>query len=670
MKRSRVFRSCCKIIQQAGFSQEIGIMNQSTRDQKILIILDDPQANHLIERLLRSSGFSVDLYPNLAAAQNRIDHSHPHLVIIGETSDSPNSLADAEKVLERHPALPVLLYIPQNSGAAADEALRIGISGVLCPPLRIDDLLQIISRCLEKSRRVREWVLLESRRATGHLQQRVIELETLARLGQSITAQLDADNLLTAIVEAAVALTGAEEGSLLLVDRESGELYIRASKNFQEDFVRTFRLPIEDTLAGSVLATAKPVVIDESSPQKIKTAYLVHSLVYVPLLLKSRVIGVLGVDNRGNRLPFHQHDVDLLATLAEYAVIALLNANLYNQARAEHNKLETVLRGIDDGVIVVDKERRLLMINQAAQVILGVQGADLIGKPAAEVISQVEVQKLLAAHTGSLSTRSEFSTEDNRVFSSQFSSIPEVGAAITLHDITYLKNLDRLKNEFVGTVSHDLRSPLTAILGYAELVERAGPVNELQTEFIRRVESSVNHISHLVDDLVNLGRVQTGMDSSDQLFQMKDVVDLVARPFKKALEERNLQLEVHLPEDLPLIYGNPVQLRRMIENILDNSVRYSPQGGTIQINSKIEQNQVILQFIDEGAGIPPKDLPYVFDKFFRGSNNPPGQAGTGLGLAIVKSVAEAHGGRVWVDSMVDHGTTLTVVLPIQLPHAA
>jgi signal transduction histidine kinase len=108
-----------------------------------------------------------------------------------------------------------------------------------------------------------------------------------------------------------------------------------------------------------------------------------------------------------------------------------------------------------------------------------------------------------------------------------------------------------------------------------------------------------------------------------------------------------------------------VQLRRLFENILDNCIKYSSPGGKIQINGLVEQDQVILQFIDEGSGIAVKDLPYVFDKFFRGSNNTPEQAGTGLGLAIVKSVAEAHGGRVWIESVVDQGTTLTVVLPIQ-----
>ncbi|TDA63350.1 MAG: GAF domain-containing protein [Chloroflexi bacterium] len=640
------------------------------KDQKILIIHDDAQTNHLLERLLHSAGYTVGVFTNLASSQKELDKAQPQLVILGQLQDNPNGLTEAEKIIHQYPAVPVLLFVTQDSPALLKEALRLGVSDYLCPPLRSDDLLRAVESSLEKARRNREWVLLESRRATGHLRQRVDELETLSRLGQSITAQLDTDNLLTAIVEAAVELTGAEEGSLLLIDKETGQLYIRASKNFQEDFVRTFRLPIQDTLAGSVLTTGMPVVVDENTPKKIKTSYLVHSLIYVPLLLKSRVTGVLGVDNRNNRLPFQKHDIDLLTTLAEYAVIALLNADQFTETRAERNKLETILRKVQDGVIVVDRERQILMINQAAEIALGIIAGEAVGKLASEIVPQPEILALLEANTGSLSTRNEFTSVDNHVFSAQFSSIPEVGAVITLHDISYLRNLDRMKNEFVGTVSHDLRSPLTAILGYAELVERAGPVNELQSEFIRRVESSVTNISHLVDDLVNLGRIQTGFDGRSEVFELTNCLNSVVDSYQKALTSRDNLFEMQLPAHIPSYYGNPLQIRRMFENILDNCIKYSHPGGKIQVKGKIEQSQVILQFMDEGSGIPAKDLPYVFDKFFRGSNNTSEQTGTGLGLAIVKSVAEAHGGRVWIDSVLNQGTTLTVVLPIQEPPAA
>ncbi len=640
------------------------------KDKNILVIISNPQVNYLLERVLQSAGYTVSKYSTFRDANKHLEKGNSNLIIIGETVENQSGLEEAAKIIERYPAIPVLLFAEQDNTGLIREALHLGLSDYLCSPLKADEILRAVQNSLEKAARAKEWVLLESRRATGVLHQRVDELESLARLGQSITAELEIDSVLTAIVEAAVELTGAEEGSLLLHDPATDQLYMRASKNFQEDFIRTFRLPVQDTLAGSVLQSGQPVVIDETSPKKIKTSYLVHSLIYVPLLLNEKAIGVLGVDNRKNRLPFLAHDVQLLSTLAEYAVIALQNSYLFASSQAERNKLGTVLRRIQDGVVVIDNTKNVLILNQAAESSLGVNAVDVIGKPIEDIIPQAEVLALMNTHTGSLSNRTEYTAADGRVFSAQYSRIPEVGAVLTFHDITYLRKLDRMKNEFVGTVSHDLRSPLTAILGYAELVERAGPVNELQAEFIRRVQSSVVNISHLVDDLVNLGRIQTGLDSGIEVFDLKKALETAIEPLLPTLTIRENQLLLNLSDELPQFYGNAVQIRRMFNNIIDNCIKFSKPRGIIQVNGQLEQDQIILQFIDAGLGISQKDLPYVFDKFFRGSNITGEMSGTGLGLAIVKSVVEAHSGRVWIESNSGQGTTLTVVLPLMEPPPA
>lgn len=637
------------------------------KDKNILVVINNPQVNYLLERVLQSAGYAVSKITNLRDVQKHLELGTTNLVILGDQVDGQDGMDEAAIIIERYPAIPVLLFTEQDSPDILREALYLGLSDTLCPPLKTETILRAVENSLEKAARAKEWVLLESRRATGHLHQRVGELESLARLGQSITSELELDSVLTAIVEAAVELTGAEEGSLLLHDPDTNQLYMRAGKNFQDDFVRTFRLPVQDTLAGSVLQSGQPMVIDETSPKKIKTSYLVHSLIYVPLLLNEKTIGVLGVDNRHNRLPFLSHDVQLLSTLAEYAVIALQNSTLFASSQAERNKLGTILRRIQDGVVVIDNAKNVLLLNQAAESSLGVNASDVIGKPIEEILPQAEVLALLDTHTGSLSNRTEYTSSDGRVFSAQYSRIPDVGAAFTFHDITYLRKLDRMKNEFVGTVSHDLRSPLTAILGYAELVERAGPVNELQAEFIRRVQSSVVHISHLVDDLVNLGRIQTGLDSGIELFDLRNTLQASIDSFLPTITSRETEIKTNLPGELPPYYGSSVQIRRLFDNIIDNGIKYSRPGGVIQINGQVEQNQIILQFVDDGIGIPPKDLPYVFDKFFRGTNLTDEMNGTGLGLAIVKSVVDAHSGRVWIDSVPGKGTTLTVVLPLLEP---
>jgi two-component system phosphate regulon sensor histidine kinase PhoR len=639
-------------------------MSTPQKDQNILVVIPDQQVTYLLERVLQSAGYTVTIIRENPEALEQIAKNVPSLVILSDTIGDKSGLEISKDLLHRFPAVPILLFVQNDTPELLKAAMHLGISDYMTLPLRSEDILSSVQGCLNKSQKSREWVLLESRRATDRLQRRVDELETLGRLGQTITASLDSDAVLSAIVDAAVELTGAEEGSLLLLDEQTGDLYMRAAKNFQEDFVRTFRLPIQDTLAGSVLRSGQAVVLDESTPQKIKTSYLVHALIYVPLKMKDNVLGVLGVDNRHTRLPFQKRDISLLSTLAEYAVIALSNAELYNFTHAERNKLETIIKKIQDGVIVIDQQAQIILINQAAESALNLTIGDVTGRLYREVISQPELLELMDTNTRSLSNRTELTVEDGRVFSAQRTPIADVGTALTLHDITYLKKLDRIKSEFVSTVSHDLRSPLTAILGYAELIERAGPVNELQQEFIRRVQTSVQNITHLVDDLVNLGRIEAGFDTRKESFDLRQVFELATDNFRKAISRKNNQLEVKLPDNLPAFYGNPVQLRQMFEHLLDNAVKYSNPGGKITIYGELEQDQVILQIKDEGIGIPSVDLPFIFDKFYRASNVTNDVNGTGLGLAIVKSIVESHDGRIWVESNVGQGTTFTIVLPI------
>jgi two-component system NtrC family sensor kinase len=286
---------------------------------------------------------------------------------------------------------------------------------------------------------------------------------------------------------------------------------MRAARNFDDEFVRTFRLRSEDSLAGEVLRSGEPVMLDENAPQKIKTAYLVHSLLYVPLKVHGRTIGVLGVDNRHAGHSLTGHHRKLMLAMADYAAIAIENARLYASSESGRTQLETILTQTGDGVLVVDFDDRLLLVNQSARSAFGLNGDRLEGQAVRQVISVPEIDLLLSgARPGREELmRAEVPLEDGRVLNAHLSSIPGVGRAVVMQDITHLKELDRIKSEFVSTVSHDLRSPLTAILGYAELIGRAGPVTPKQSEFMRRIASSVQSISTLISDLLDLGRIET-----------------------------------------------------------------------------------------------------------------------------------------------------------------
>jgi signal transduction histidine kinase/CheY-like chemotaxis protein len=630
-----------------------------------ILVADDSQEirQFLEESVLTPAGYRVISVGDGMSALTLALESAPDLVITDQHMPNLTGIELIRRLRQDRPEIPVILMTAEGSEGLAVEALRDGAADYLTKPFEAEHMLAAVGRAMAEGRRWQGMLRAqnEAQASAQSLEQRLHELEALAMVGRTVTAMLNLDEVLTTVVEEAVRLTEAEEGSLLLMDEDSSELYMRASKNFDEEFVHTFRLHVQDSLAGQVIASGKPVILDERSPQKIKTSYLVYSLLYVPLRVRGRVIGVLGVDNRRAGRSLTAEDMTVMMAMADYAAIAIENAQLYNRTEAERRKLETVLTQTEDGVILVDPENRVLLINRAARQALGVDG-NPVGRSVVEAIDDPRLLALLRA-PGNAARREEIDLGDGRVFNAQRTQIADVGQAIVMQDITHLKELDRIKSEFVTTVSHDLRSPLTAILGYIELVERAGDLNAQQVEFIRRVQLSVEQITNLVTDLLDLGRIEAGLDSTRESTPISVLARYAIEGLRGAAEAKALMLDISLPEALPLVNGDPIRLRQMIGNLVENAIKYTPAGGRIGVRAEAEGDQVILRVHNTGPGIPPADQPYLFDKFYRASNAPADLPGTGLGLSIVKSIVDSHNGRIWVDSQVDKGTTFIVVLP-------
>lgn len=337
---------------------------------------------------------------------------------------------------------------------------------------------------------------------------------------------------------------------------------------------------------------------------------------------------------------------------------------LLQQRLDELQKLDTIVEHIEDGVIMLNEQSNLLLINPAARRAFGLWQDDAVkGKPVSEVLPHPDLKILLSDINNPL-PQNEITFEDGRVLSAQCTPIPRIGVAITMQDITYLKQIDRLKNEFVHTVSHDLRSPLTAILGYVDLLDRVGPVNDQQREFIRRVQKSVHSITSLVNDLLELGRIEAGFDTQKEVVPLEGIIRDTLETLGGQISDKKMNLHLNLPMDIPQMRGNPIRLRQMLDNLIGNAIKYTPEGGEITIDVEAQNDQVILRISDTGPGIPPADQLHIFEKFYRASNVPKGVGGSGLGLSIVKSIVENHQGRIWVESLLGQGSTFTVVLPL------
>jgi len=635
----------------------------------ILLVLDESQTLQLLDRALRSANYSTAIVHDKAGLDRALQEFSPALIVLGEKLADAGGISLAEDLLERFPTLPILLFAERDSLQLVKEALRVGVIGYVYPPLKIGDIVSVIQSSLKRAHRTGDWVRREVKRTTASLEKRVSELETMVKLGRIIIGSLDLDSVLSNVVSAAVELTGAEDGMLLMLDGSGEQLYLQADLNLPKDVKDSFRLPVSDSLIGKVVRDGERIVLNEASPREIAKGYAVRSLICVPLRLQDRPVGALCVDNRQQQQPFSDHNALLVSVLADYAAIAMENARLYQLSEMERAKFEAAFSSMENGMVVLDGKQNILLVNQAACDIFHLDFDKMQGKPVLDVITHPDLHNLLTRTGDEALKYHEINFDDGRVFNAQYTPIPGFGSAITMQDITYLKELDRLKNDFVHTVSHDLRSPLTAVMGYTELLERSEPLTNTQHEFVRRIQSSVGNITTLVNDLLDLGRIEAGYDTLRETVQLEAVLRYTLDTFEPQIADKEINLHVEISPTLPSVRGNPIRLRQMLDNLIGNAVKYTPPNGDIWIAMRVEDQQIIVQIKDTGPGIPTADQPFIFDKFFRGSNVPQGTPGSGLGLAIVKSIVESHQGRIWIDSGVDpdHGSTFVVVLPTYSP---
>lgn len=307
--------------------------------EKVLLIDDKKDAIQLVtENVLRPHGYSYLVANNGEEGLRLALEKKPDLIIAELRTPRMSGLEILEALQAEGRDIPVILMTQQGSTETAVQAFRLGAKDYIVKPPKVEEMLAAIDRALSEKRLMGKG----PRDVDQQLERRVKELNILYGVGKSVTSLLDLEKVLNRIVEAAVFVTGAEEGSLMLVDKPTGELYLRAARNLGEKFARGFRLKVEHSIAGQVVQTGEPILQSTQAEEtlKVKTGYLVKSLVNVPLKAKDDVIGVLAVNNKISPRPFTDNDVHLLSALADYATIAIVNAQLYEETKRWSEELE------------------------------------------------------------------------------------------------------------------------------------------------------------------------------------------------------------------------------------------------------------------------------------------------------------------------------------------
>lgn len=364
------------------------------KKETILVVDDNRQLGHfLTTRLLPSLGYQSKQVYDGANALIAIHNLKPALLLLDLELPDINGLELLRQIHQTGVSIPTILFTAHGSEQIAIDAFHLGVQDYLIKPVEEEELAEAISRALEESR-----LRAEKAQLLSELNEQVNRLMTLAKIGQSVTSTLDLDDVLRRIVEAGVSLTQADEGFLALLDHSSGTLYLRATKNIDGQITSSLRVPIADSLLGEVLTTGQPMrKITQSSeqPLKIGTGLLVNSLLNVPILSKGRPLGVLSVDNRKKRQPFSRKDEVLLSSLADYAAVALENANLYQQARKEileRKRIEAALReseeryalaarGANDGIWDLNLKNGTIHLSTRWKEMLGYQDHEIGDNP-------------------------------------------------------------------------------------------------------------------------------------------------------------------------------------------------------------------------------------------------------------------------------------------------
>jgi two-component system phosphate regulon sensor histidine kinase PhoR len=398
-------------------------------------------------------------------------------------------------------------------------------------------------------------------------------------------------------------------------------------------------------------------------------------------VVDERIIGVMHVLNKRYEQQFNEDDVRLLEMLADQAAAVISNAQLYIELTEEKQQLEETFESIHAGVIVVSAKGRIRLVNAAARKMLHLPlNEEYTGKPLTEVVKHQAIVNLIG---DTLNSRQEAAKEigieeDKRIYKAETTLIVENGdiqnVVAIFNDITELRQVERMKTAFVSTVSHELRTPLTSIKGFIAtlLDDKDGTLYDEQTryEFYTIIDQECDRLTRLINDLLNVSRIESGRALDMQISDV-DVRELANRVLIQQQSYTNRhKLVCEIPEGFPHIEADADKVQQILDNLVGNAVKYSPQGGIVAISGEDLGDKIHIHVRDQGLGIPEHHREKIFERFHMVDDDVNHKAikGTGIGLYLVRHLARAHGGEVWLSwSEVGKGSQFTVELPKKQP---
>jgi signal transduction histidine kinase len=547
-------------------------------------------------------------------------------------------------------------------------------------------------------------------------------LAALYQVSYALGASLNLDETLRIVMDSAIRLTRAERGFLMLLD-ETGTLGFRLARDAHGAPLDESQFEISRTVVQEVAQSGTAVVTTDArsdprfAQQDSVVQYSLRSILAVPLKARGQITGVLYVDNKARQALFTRDELDLLAAFAGQAAMAIENARLYTQtdlalaARvAELQTMQSINRELNAAALDLEHVAAITLdwavrLSQAERGWLGLVQAGpeaavrvlaISEGKAGEIISGRDSRVQAVLNTGQAQRQAPDGGADltawmaapilregrvlavvvverlRRPFGDgavEFLVRLADHAAMAVENARLygsVKQANDAKSEFVRTVSHELKIPMTSIKGYTDLLKMVGPVSEQQDQFIGIIRSNVDRMSALVSDLSDISRMETGRLKVElNAVNLRHRVPETLLNLRSQIEAKQQILTIDLPADLPPVRTDEIRLGQIVGNLVSNAHKYSPVGGAINVSARPEGAAVRLSVTDEGYGMSPADQARLFTQFFRAEDpNVREQTGWGLGLHITKRLVELLGGEMAVTSELAKGSTFSFTMPL------